>query len=166
MCGLTLKVFVQLDPWKIRTTVDFKIHHTCILFFYSLTRHQLLVEEGRFSQCMVITWVHQSQISRTGESQLQARHVTCSVKDTSQQQGNTCHAFFRTTNKYCKFSNKGALLIRMKPLPPLSNFYRPRSEGDNALGSVRLFVCLFVCLSVCLCSPVWTVRPTTLIFGM
>ena len=27
-------------------------------------------------------------------------------------------------------------------------FYRPRSSGDNAFGSVRLFVCLCVCLFV------------------
>ncbi len=26
-------------------------------------------------------------------------------------------------------------------------FYRPRSEGDNALGTVRPSACLFVCLS-------------------
>ncbi len=31
------------------------------------------------------------------------------------------------------------------------NDYRPRSEGDNALGSVRLFVCLSVRLSVLSC---------------
>ena len=31
--------------------------------------------------------------------------------------------------------------------------YRPRSEGDNALGSVRPSVCPFVCPFVCLCSP-------------
>ena len=29
------------------------------------------------------------------------------------------------------------------------NLYRPRSEGDNVLGSVRPFVCLSVRLSVC-----------------
>ncbi len=41
-------------------------------------------------------------------------------------------------------------------------YHRPRSEGDNALDSVRLSVRLFVCL----CSHGWTVWPTTLIFGM
>ncbi len=29
------------------------------------------------------------------------------------------------------------------------DFYRPRSEGDNALGSIRLPVCVFVGLCVC-----------------
>ncbi len=40
--------------------------------------------------------------------------------------------------------------------------YRPRSEGDNALGSVRPSVCL----SVCVRSHGWTVCTTTLIFCM
>ncbi len=31
-----------------------------------------------------------------------------------------------------------------------TGYYRPRSEGDNALGSVRLSVRPSVCLSVCL----------------
>ncbi len=40
--------------------------------------------------------------------------------------------------------------------------YRPRSEGDNVLGRVRLSVCP----SVSQRSHGWTVWPTTLIFGM
>ncbi len=36
-------------------------------------------------------------------------------------------------------------------------YYRPRSEGDNALGSVRPSVRLSVCPFVCLCSPAGTV---------
>ncbi len=31
--------------------------------------------------------------------------------------------------------------------PPGGHFYRPRSRGDNAFGSVRVFVCVFVCPS-------------------
>ncbi len=41
-------------------------------------------------------------------------------------------------------------------------FYRPRSEGDNVLGSVRPSVRQSVRLSV---RPL-TAEPTTLIFGM
>ncbi len=36
-------------------------------------------------------------------------------------------------------------------------------QGDNGIGSVRPSICLCVC---CLCSPVWTVWPMTLIFGL
>ncbi len=40
-------------------------------------------------------------------------------------------------------------LIHMAPIPPLQfSHYQPRSEGDNALGSVRPSVRLSVCLSV------------------
>ena len=48
----------------------------------------------------------------------------------------------------------------------LSNFYRMRSRGDNMFGSVHVFVCLFVCGCVCHISSVWTIWPTTSIFGM
>ncbi len=42
----------------------------------------------------------------------------------------------------------------------IRDHYRPRSEGDNVLGSVRPSVCQFVCPT----SPAWTVWPLTLIF--
>ena len=52
----------------------------------------------------------------------------------------------------------------------IHTYYRPRSGGDNALGSVRpsvsLSVCLSVCVSLCVHSHAWTVWPTTFIFCM
>ncbi len=44
------------------------------------------------------------------------------------------------------------------------DIYRSRSEGDNVIGSVRPSIRPFV--FVCPSSPVWTVWPMTLIFGM
>jgi len=49
-------------------------------------------------------------------------------------------------------------------LSNINDIYRPRTRGDNTFGSVRVCVC--VCPFVFGCSPVWTVRPLTLIFGM
>ena len=46
----------------------------------------------------------------------------------------SCHALLSETRVCC---SRGILTC-----------YRPRSRGDNAFGSVRVFVCLFVCLSV------------------
>ena len=39
----------------------------------------------------------------------------------------------------------------------LLTYLSTAKQGDNALGSVHLFVCLSVCLFVCPTSPVWTV---------
>ncbi len=52
--------------------------------------------------------------------------------------------------------------------PPVtfSDFYRPRSKGDNTFGSVRPSVRPSVCPFACMRSPAWTVWPLTLIFGM
>ncbi len=30
----------------------------------------------------------------------------------------------------------------------VNHFYRPRSRGDDAFGSVRVFVCMYVCMYV------------------
>ena len=54
------------------------------------------------------------------------------------------------------------LLIHLLVLQRSVVHYRPRSKGDNTFGSVCVHVCLFVCGH----SPVWTVWPLTLIFGM
>jgi len=45
--------------------------------------------------------------------------------------------------------------------PIITNFYRPRSRGDNTFGNVR--VCVGVCPSVCLFEPFDLL---TVIFGM
>ncbi len=51
------------------------------------------------------------------------------------------------------------------------NNYRPRSRGDNAFGSVRVFVCVCVCLFVCvfvralLFEPL-DLGPSFLVWGM
>ncbi len=51
-------------------------------------------------------------------------------------------------NRLCINNDPGPLELQIPGLLIIANYYRPRSEGDNVLGSVRPSVRPFVCLFV------------------